>query len=379
MRFLDEVKIYISSGDGGDGCVAFRREKYVPRGGPAGGDGGRGGDVTFVTDPALNTLIDFRYRQHWRAKRGENGMGKNCTGAAGGDLLVRVPVGTVLRDDASGAILHDLSRPDSRVVVAKGGWGGRGNSHFKSSTNQTPRESEPGQPGQELWLRLELKLLADVGLIGMPNAGKSTLIATISAAKAKIADYPFTTLIPNLGVVRLDYDTSFVVADIPGLIPGASSGSGLGHTFLRHVERCALLVHLVEPLPGDDSKPVANFKAIERELAAYSPSLAAKPRVVVLAKTDLIDEKTVEKILKKLAKKSGWPVLSISAASHQGLAELTGLLAQQVQEIRRLEGEKAGLALVDAPVRSKTAANPDGDEEDWDEEEDHDVETIWVR
>ncbi|MBF0612102.1 MAG: GTPase ObgE [Magnetococcales bacterium] len=375
MRFLDEVKIYVSSGAGGDGCVAFRREKYVPEGGPSGGDGGNGGDVIFVTDTSLNTLIDFRYRQHWRAPRGGNGMGKDRNGRYGEHLVVRVPLGTVIRNDADGRVLFDLTQP-GRVVVAQGGRGGRGNRHFKSSTHQTPREAEPGQPGEEFWLRLELKLLADVGLVGMPNAGKSSLIARVSAAKAKIADYPFTTLVPNLGMVRVDHETSFVIADIPGLIPGASKGAGLGHTFLRHVERCALLVHLVEPLPSDESKPAKNFQAIEKELRAYAPSLAAKPRLVVLSKGDLLDEEGQKELLKKLKKKANAPVHLISAATGLGLEELIHQLAEKVNHIRREEGEKARRALADAPIRRRSPNNKEEDD-DW-QEDDYDVETIWV-
>lgn len=379
MRFLDEVKIYACSGDGGNGIAAFRREKYVPLGGPSGGDGGRGGDVILVADSHLNTLIDFRYRQHLKAQRGQNGMSKGRTGHSAPDLVVKVPLGTVVRDDRDGAILADFTQPDQRVIIAKGGDGGRGNIHFKSSVNQAPRRADPGYPGQEFWLRLELKLLADVGIIGMPNAGKSSLVSVVSAARPKIADYPFTTLIPNLGMVRLDWNRSFVLADIPGLLPGASDGVGLGHAFLKHVERCALLLHLVDVAPMDESDPWDHYRAIERELAKYSPTLAAKPKIVALNKIDLLDEKAAKKIAKRFSKKlDGQPVLLISAVTRSGLEKLLNLLAGEVARLRT-EGAPI-LSLPDAPTRAgrvRSAEESEDNEEDDDEEDE--VTCHWVR
>ncbi|MBF0177976.1 MAG: GTPase ObgE [Magnetococcales bacterium] len=350
MRFLDEVKIFIRSGDGGAGAATFRREKYIPYGGPSGGDGGRGGDVVFIADPHLNTLIDFRYRQHFKAERGQNGMRACRTGRSAPPLEVRVPVGTLVRDDADGRILWDCTTPGERFLIAPGGQGGRGNTHFKSATNQAPRQSDPGRSGLELWARLELKLLADVGLVGMPNAGKSTLISVISAARPKIADYPFTTLVPNLGVVRVADDESFVVADIPGLIRGAGEGAGLGHIFLRHVERCALLLHLLDAEPPDGSDPVENFHAIEAELADYSPHLVAKPRMLVVTKGDLIDAARARALKRDLAVFGEVAVLS--AVSGQGVRELVGRVAVRVREIRATADVVSIAALPDAPTRA---------------------------
>ncbi|MBF0135144.1 MAG: GTPase ObgE [Magnetococcus sp. DMHC-1] len=364
MRFLDEVKIFIQSGDGGAGAATFRREKFIPFGGPSGGDGGRGGDVILVADPHLNTLIDFRYRQHFKAERGQNGMRACRTGRSAPPLEVRVPVGTLVRDDADGAILWDCTTPGERFLLAPGGLGGRGNTHFKSSTNQAPRQCDPGRPGVELWVRLELKLLADVGLVGMPNAGKSTLISVISAARPKIADYPFTTLVPNLGVVRVGDEESFVVADIPGLIRGAGEGAGLGHVFLRHVERCALLLHLLESDPPDGSDPVDNFQAIEAELANYSPHLAAKPRLLVVTKGDLVDAEWIGDLGQRLA--AFGDVAVISAVSGQGVRELVGRVAVRVREIRQATREATLATLPDAPTRAGQHAQAASDT--WPEE-----------
>ncbi|MBF0624325.1 MAG: GTPase ObgE [Magnetococcales bacterium] len=381
MRFLDEVKIYVRSGDGGPGAVGFRREKFIPRGGPDGGDGGRGGDVIFVADPHLNTLIDFRYKQHFKAKRGQGGMGSNSTGRSAAPLEVPVPVGTLVRDDADGSILYDFTRPGERFLVAEGGIGGRGNTRFKSSTNRAPRHAEPGRPGVEKWLRLELKLLADVGLVGLPNAGKSTLITAVSSARPKIADYPFTTLVPNLGVVRVGDWQSLVMADIPGLIEGAGAGLGLGHVFLRHVERCMVLLHLVEVSPPDGSDPVANFHTIEAELTGYSPALAAKPRRVVVTKSDLADPATAERICERL--RPFGPVHLISAATRAGLEGFLVDLAREVAE-RRAAGE-ANAALADAPTRAgkKALLDPEPADallDDPDDGEDEDgVECHYVR
>jgi GTP-binding protein len=387
MRFLDDAKIFIRSGDGGNGAATFRREKFIPMGGPDGGDGGHGGSIIFVADPHLNTLIDFRYQQHFKAQRGNNGMKQCCTGRSGADLLIPVPVGTVIRNDADGTILCDFVQAGQRAVLAAGGRGGLGNVHFKSSTNRSPHYSQPGESGVELWLRLELKLLADVGLIGLPNAGKSTLLSVISAARPKIADYPFTTLIPNLGVVRIAAGASFVVADIPGLVEGASDGHGLGHTFLRHVERCALLVHLVDALPVDDSDPVDNLHTIEAELLAYSPILAHKPRWLVLSKADLLPEEQRIKLLKRLRKAMqqllpGWQEagkrckawsFALSAVSGEGVQAWLQPLAAQVQQLRAAQVLSA---LADAPTRAGRGGVEQAEENE--EDDDDGVECIWV-
>ena len=378
MRFLDEVKIYIHAGDGGNGAVSFRREKFIPLGGPDGGDGGRGGDVLISPDPHLNTLIDFRYQQHFKAQRGGNGMGKNRTGRSAPDVAVRVPLGTVVRDDADGSILYDITRPDQHQIIAKGGRGGLGNTRFKSSTNRAPRQCQPGEIGEERWLRLELKLLADVGLIGLPNAGKSTLIATVSAARPKIADYPFTTLTPNLGVVRAGSEISFVMADIPGLISGASNGQGLGHAFLKHVERCAVLAHLVEMVPADGSDPVDNFRLIERELAAYSPKLAAKPQWVVISKSDLLppDEgEVLEKRLRAVLSEAHGPLHRLSSATGQGIKPWVYALAQAVAVRSPLEDQTARPSLPDAPTK---AGRPRKSDLPVQVDDSHETECIWT-
>jgi GTP-binding protein len=288
VQFIDEATIHVKAGDGGDGSNAMRREEHVPRGGPSGGDGGDGGSVILVADPQLATLLDFKYKRHYKATRGENGRTKDQYGAAGEDLTLRVPVGTVVYDEESGDPLADLDTAGARFAAAQGGKGGRGNIHFKTPWNQAPRTCEPGTPGEERSLRLELKLLADVGLLGFPNVGKSTFISVVSRARPKIADYPFTTLVPNLGVVRLSDERTFVIADIPGLIEGAADGAGLGHQFLRHVERCRVLLHIVEDTftTGPERNPLDDFDVINGELAKYAPGLADKPQVVVLNKID---------------------------------------------------------------------------------------------
>ena len=290
MQFVDEASIRVEAGKGGNGCLSFRREKYIEKGGPDGGDGGDGGSVILVADEALNTLVDFRFQPLYRARHGTSGSGRDKTGRRGEDLLVRVPIGTTVIDEETHETLGDLSEPEARLQVAEGGRRGLGNAHFKSSTNRAPRKTTPGQPGEVRRLRLQLKVLADVGLLGKPNAGKSTLLSRVSASKPKIADYPFTTLTPNLGVVRLNADQSFVMADIPGLIEGAADGAGLGSQFLRHLSRCRVLLHLIDALPIDATDPVANLAAIEAELASYSPALASRPRWIVLNKSDLLDE-----------------------------------------------------------------------------------------
>jgi GTP-binding protein len=317
--FFDEAKIYVKSGDGGDGCVAFRREKYVPFGGPNGGNGGQGGDVYLVTDPNLNTLIHFRKGVHFRAENGGRGSGKNQQGKQGEKRLVPVPVGTMVYDADTDEFLADLVTEGQRVLVARGGRGGRGNAAFASPTQQAPRLAEHGEPGQERWLRLELKLIADVGVIGMPNAGKSTLLSVVSAARPKIAAYPFTTLQPNLGVVQVDEHQSFVMADVPGLIEGASEGTGLGHQFLRHVERTRLLLHLLDGAAVD---PLADYETINRELAEFSERLAAKPQVVVLNKMDLPDAQAWWPLVQEAMQEQEIETYAISAVSGEGVRSL---------------------------------------------------------
>lgn len=385
MRFLDEVKIFVRSGDGGDGAASFRREKFIPLGGPDGGDGGRGGDVVFVADPHLNTLIDFRYVQHLKAKRGINGMGKSRTGSSAANLEVRVPVGTVVRDDADGNMLCDLVQAGQRFVVAPGGRGGQGNIHYKTSTNRSPRQFQTGEPGVEKWIWLELKLLADVGLTGMPNAGKSTLLAKVSAARPKIADYPFTTLVPNLGVIRVGMDTSFVMADIPGLVEGAEAGRGLGRAFLKHVERCPLLLHLVDVSPMEEVDPVTRFRMIEAELAAYSPTLAAKPRWAVLSKCDLIhpdERKKVYKKFRKALKKEVEEVYFISAATGEGIDELINALSDRLIAAKaELQPRLMYAPLPDAPTKAGRSGSRSEqmDEQDESDEDGDDVECVWAR
>jgi GTP-binding protein len=323
MQFVDQARIRVRAGDGGKGAIAFRREKYVPKGGPAGGDGGAGGSVVLVVDGGLSTLLDFRYRSEYEAKAGQPGGNKDMYGRAGPDLLLRVPPGTEIYDDASGEKIADLKLDGERFVVAQGGKGGRGNIHFATSTDRAPRRAEPGTPGDERDLRLELKLLADVGLLGFPNVGKSSLIARISAARPKIADYPFTTLVPNLGVVGLSGDRSFVVADIPGLIEGAHTGAGLGDRFLRHVERTRVLVHLLDASAGaPERSPLGDYDAINRELAAFDPELANRPQIVVLNKIDLPDVRKRRRALTAELGQRGVPLLAISAATGEGVSEL---------------------------------------------------------
>jgi GTP-binding protein len=325
MKFFDEALIEIHAGDGGNGSAAFRREKFVPRGGPSGGDGGRGGSILVVADRNLNTLIDYRYTRIFRAPGGENGRRADQYGKGGEDIVLRVPVGTVITDADTAERIADLASDGAQALVAKGGKGGLGNIHFKSSTNRAPRQTTPGEKGETRRLRFELRVLADVGLLGMPNAGKSTLIRAISAARPKVADYPFTTLMPNLGVVRTDENRSFVVADIPGLIEGAAEGAGLGHQFLRHLQRTRLLLHVVDVAPlSEDADPVRDARAIVKELAKYDESLHAKPRWLVLNKMDLLPEDEREKRAKAFVKAYRWkgPVFAISAISGSGTRPL---------------------------------------------------------
>jgi len=343
--FIDEAKIRVKAGDGGNGCMAFRREKFVPRGGPSGGDGGRGGDVVMESSQRHNTLIHFRFNPEHKAQRGEHGMGSNCTGLDGKSVVLQVPVGTSLYDFETGELIHDFSEPDERIVVAKGGRGGRGNQHFATSTHQAPREHEMGRPGEERIYRLELKLLADVGLVGYPNAGKSTLISRISAAKPKIADYPFTTLEPNLGVVSVGEEPhlqSFVVADVPGLIEGAHEGSGLGTQFLRHIERTRVLAHLVDVSDASGRPdPVEDFKVINNELASFGNGLLDKPMIIVATKIDSANPDKLKK-LTTYAKRRKMEFYAISAVTGKGIDELKWALARRVQpeeEVRPAGGE----------------------------------------
>jgi GTP-binding protein len=327
--FVDEANIMVRSGNGGNGCVSFRREKYIPKGGPDGGNGGDGGSVILAVDHNVTTLLDFRSRHHWKARHGQPGQSRQMTGESAEDLLLRVPAGTLVFDAETNELICDLTSPDAPFVIAQGGRGGLGNEHFKSSTNQTPRESEDGEPGVERQLRLELKLMADVGLLGMPNAGKSTLLRAISAARPMVADFPFTTLKPRLGIVELDAERRLVVADIPGLIEGAAEGIGLGHDFLRHVERTRVLVHLVDLCPMDESNPVENYRTIRRELARYSTDLAEKDELVVLNKVDLVAaeerEAMIERIAGELGFGKGERPMVISGATREGIG---GLLEQ---------------------------------------------------
>jgi GTP-binding protein len=327
MHFVDEVVIHVKAGDGGNGCVAFRREAHVPRGGPSGGDGGNGGDVILEADPQLTTLLDYKYRRHHRAPAGENGRNKDQYGATGEPLILRVPVGTMayaLDEERNAELLCDLVTPGQRFVVARGGHGGRGNIHFSTPWNQAPRTAEPGTPGEARTLRLELKLLADAGVIGYPSVGKSTLISKVSRARPKIADYPFTTLVPNLGVVRLDGERTMVLADIPGLIEGASEGAGLGHQFLRHIERTRVLIHLLEAseFAGPDRDPLRDFDTINRELETYAPQLAHIPQIVALNKCDLTETRAAAAGLREALRSRGIELHEISAATGAGLGPL---------------------------------------------------------
>jgi GTPase len=339
MKFVDEATIDVAAGNGGNGCASFRREKFIPFGGPDGGDGGRGGSVYAVGDRNINTLIDFRYARRHEARKGENGRGADQYGAAAADIVLRMPMGTILRDAETGEVVAELLVPDEKVLIVKGGDGGFGNLHFKSSTNRAPRQKTSGWPGEQKKLKLELRVLADVGLLGMPNAGKSTLIAAVSNARPKIADYPFTTLHPNLGVVRVGPERSFVMADIPGLIEGAAEGAGLGHQFLRHLQRTHLLLHLVDLAPFDDAvDPVAQARAIVAELKKYDASLHAKPRWLVLNKLDMVPAEEREKRVKEFVRRLRWkgPVFQISALTREGCEPLIRAIYDHVAALRNV-------------------------------------------
>jgi GTP-binding protein len=339
MKFIDEAKISVKAGDGGRGCVSFRREKYVPKGGPDGGNGGKGGDFVFVADGRLSSLLDFRYKREFEAERGQHGMGSLCSGKNGQDFLIHLPPGTVIKDAETGELLADLTEDGQRYICCKGGRGGKGNAHFATSTHQTPRFAQPGEPGEARLLKLELKLLADVGIIGFPNAGKSTLISHISAAKPKIADYPFTTLVTHLGVVEYGNFGGFVVADIPGLVEGAHEGKGLGIKFLKHIERTRLFIHLLDLSPFTERDPKEDFHTVNSELKAFNPELSKRPQVVALNKIDITeaDERLPE--LLKFFNGLGIKVFAVSAATGKGLGDLVNYVGKEVEALK--EAEKA--------------------------------------
>ena len=359
MRFVDEALIKVEAGAGGNGCMSFRREKFIPFGGPDGGDGGHGGSIFFEADVGANTLVDYRYSRLFRAQRGVNGMGANCTGRSGEDIICKVPVGTTIIDETTNEVLGDLIEPGKRLLVAKGGHGGMGNINFKSSTNRSPRKTTDGGAGEVRQLRLELKVLADVGLLGLPNAGKSTFIRAVSAAKPKVADYPFTTLVPNLGVVDVDRHRSFVMADIPGLIEGAAEGAGLGIRFLKHLARTRFLLHLVDVAPYDDTDPVANVLAIANELKKFSPTLASLPRWLILNKIDLLqDQDTTDLICNDIVERLGWTgrVFRTSGLTREGAMEVAYRLMDAIDEQRLLESENPALAEAEAEKRRQLEA-----------------------
>jgi len=371
--FVDEARVYVKAGDGGNGCVAFRREKYVPRGGPSGGDGGVGGSIYLEANVNDNTLLRYRYNREFKADRGRHGEGSNCTGVSGDDMILKVPVGTLVFDEEGSELLADLKNPGQRVLVAQGGRGGRGNQHFAKPWHQAPREKEEGQPGEERRLRLELKLLADVGLVGFPNAGKSTLISVISAARPKIANYPFTTLEPNLGVVNVDGGTgghgtelgrTFVVADLPGLIEGASRGAGLGIRFLRHVERTRLLVHLIDTSDATDADPVRAFEVINAELEAFSVALMEKPMIVVATKLDATTDRARLEELREFCKEKGLQFHAISGVTGDGVKELMRAMADALDKIPREAAGEPSDEGEEPPSKDSEAVETEEDQEE---------------
>ncbi|MGC6247530.1 Obg family GTPase CgtA [Bisgaard Taxon 45] len=388
MKFIDEALIRVEAGDGGNGCVSFRREKYIPKGGPDGGDGGDGGDVYLVADENLNTLIDYRFEKRFAAGRGENGRSAGCTGHRGNDITLRVPVGTRAIDNDTKEVLGDLTKHGAKMLVAKGGYHGLGNTRFKSSVNRAPRQKTNGTPGEKRDLQLELMLLADVGMLGLPNAGKSTFIRAVSAAKPKVADYPFTTLVPSLGVVRVDENHSFVVADIPGLIEGAAEGAGLGVRFLKHLERCRVLIHLVDIAPIDESDPADNIAIIESELFQYSETLANKPRWLVFNKIDTMSDEEAQERAKAIAERLGWEdkYYLISAVTGKNVQPLCRDIMDFIEANPRHETESE---TEDAEVKFKWDEyhqaqlaehqfdDEDDDWDDWSEEDEEGVETIY--
>jgi GTPase len=394
MKFVDEAIIDVAAGNGGGGCLSFRREKYIAKGGPDGGDGGDGGSVYLEADENLNTMVDYRFQRRFRAANGSPGQGRNCTGRSGDDLTLKVPVGTTVIDIDTNEVLGDLSEAGQCLKVAQGGFHGLGNTRFKSSINRAPRQTSPGSEGEKRRLKLELKVLADVGLLGMPNAGKSTLIRAISAAKPKVADYPFTTMVPNLGVVRVDPLRSFVVADIPGLIEGAADGAGLGIRFLKHLTRNRLLLHLVDLAPWNDESPAQHALAIVRELEAFSPLLAERPRWLVLNKADVLDEETQNERVQEVVDVLGWtgPVFVISALANTGTQALIQAIMIQLEDWRDAERLDSDLAQREADIqlalqaeaRAKIestrvrAESSDDDDDDYDDD-DYDVEVEYVQ
>ena len=395
MKFVDEASIKVFAGKGGNGCLSFRREKYVAKGGPDGGDGGDGGDVIMEADENLNTMVDYSFVRSYKAESGEPGRGRNCTGKSGEDLVLKVPVGTTIIDEDIGEVLGDLSADGQQLVVAKGGYHGLGNTRFKSSTNRAPRQTSPGTEGEQRSLKLELKVLADVGLLGLPNAGKSTFIRAVSSAKPKVADYPFTTLVPNLGVVKVEAHRSFVVADIPGLIEGASEGAGLGIRFLKHLTRNRILLHLVDMAPYDGVEPADAALSIIRELERFSPTLAERERWLVLNKRDLVDAETFEQRRTALLDVLDWegPVYSISAIKGEGTDALCGDLMNYLEECREREAADPELAQAERELQDRMQAEAreriaelrrgrhlaveDDDEDDFDDD-DYDVEVEYV-
>ncbi|MBZ6394578.1 MULTISPECIES: Obg family GTPase CgtA [Pantoea] len=390
MKFVDEATILVVAGDGGNGCVSFRREKYIPKGGPDGGDGGDGGDVYLIADENLNTLIDYRFEKSFRAERGQNGQSRDCTGKRGKDIVVKVPVGTRVIDQGTGETLGDMTRHGQKLMVGKGGWHGLGNTRFKSSVNRSPRQKTMGTPGEKRDLQLELMLLADVGMLGLPNAGKSTFIRAVSAAKPKVADYPFTTLVPSLGVVRMDSEQSFVVADIPGLIEGAAEGAGLGIRFLKHLERCRVLLHLIDIDPIDESDPIENARIILGELEKYSDKLFNKPRWLVFNKIDLLSEEEAQSRAKAIADALGWEgkYYLISAASRTGVNELCWDVMSFINanpkeaELEEKQPEKVEFMWDDyhkEAIENAVEVEDEEWDEDWDDEDDEGVEIIYQR
>ena len=387
MKFVDEAEIRVEAGDGGNGTVSFRREKYVPKGGPDGGDGGDGGSVYLVADENLNTLIDFRFERFHRAERGQNGQSSDCTGKGGADLELKVPVGTRATDVDTHEILGDLTRHGQRLLVAKGGFHGLGNARFKTSTNRAPRQKTNGTPGDIRNLKLELMLLADVGLLGMPNAGKSTFIRSVSAAKPKVADYPFTTLVPNLGVVRLDQQRSFVIADIPGLIEGAAEGAGLGIRFLKHLERCRILLHMIDLLPMDQSDPAENARKIVQELEKYSPKLAGKPRWLVFNKVDLLLPEEADEVCQRILQELEWdgPYFQISGYQQHNTQHLCEEIMNYISSlpVEQEEEQKPEVSFKwgnyhDEALDMVDDFEDEDDDDDFDDD-DYDVEVIYQR
>jgi GTPase len=377
MKFVDETTIKVIAGDGGNGCCSFRREKYIPRGGPDGGDGGDGGSVYIEADPELNTLVDYRFVRTYHAHRGDNGRGANCTGSKGEDIVLKVPVGTNISDVDTGEIVGDLTKPFQRVIAAKGGFHGLGNARFKSSINRAPRQTSNGTEGERRQLRLELKVLADVGLLGMPNAGKSTFIRAVSSAKPKVADYPFTTLVPNLGVVRVDALRSFVVADIPGLIEGAADGAGLGVRFLKHLQRTRILLHILDVAPFDGTDPVEAAKAIQNELANFNETLTEKPCWLVLNKFDLLPEEERQALADRIVNELEWkgPVYQISAISKMGTNQLVGQIMDYIEENPEEEIEEMDIEEKVKTFNWETRSQKTHQEvidEEWDDEDDWD-------